>query len=183
MEYLPLVYVNHINDLANLFNLPQVIIKGTINAITFTLSLLLVVFILYSLIENDYFRVITKPFIQTIYLFLQVIILILILGIIIVGLFAITVPVIINLYNMHISYSLFKTLVSPVITLITLSFSAFGFVLSRSIINSGFENVMKNIKEMAKFYCQTIEEHKVIGTLVCIGLTIVTILIGIAISK
>lgn len=164
-----LVYINKISDLSKLLILPNEMMSLLLKTVVFILCVLLILVISGSLIISEiedksdeimsnflslYFKGLVK---------LLNIIISLVLGFTAMWfIFSITIDTIINLYNCHIDRSLFAMLIGPIITILTISFSVFGFIWNKSQLQDFFESInnqlpifFRKISIKIKFYKTT----------------------------
>lgn len=175
-----LIYINKISDLSKLLILPSEVMWLLLKTVVFIFCVLIILVISGSLViskiedKSDeimgnflslYFKGLVK--------FLSIIIS-LILGFTAMWfIFSITIDTIIGLYNCHIDRSLFAMLIGPIITVLTISFSVFGFIWNKSQLQDFFESVNNQLPIFFGKISIKIKSHKIISVVLLIVLVLI----------
>lgn len=170
MGYLPLATVNHIQDIERVIKLP--VKFYAMNGKTLAFFILLTGIILFFKAIMDFNTKskedkIMDRLLKILYLVsafsISFYLLMILLGFLITLFLSLVIPIIIVLYNSNISFKVFSVITPPIITTVTLGFTAIGVFISKAIldvllpkiketdvlklINDSYDKVPKEIKD------------------------------------
>lgn len=152
-----LVYINKLDSLYKLTKIPNEIIHLLVGPIIFLILLMVIMFIAFGLIlpkpkEQDLIDKLAGSFaefyLKMVSAFINIVIMLVLMFMVMQALFKINIRIIITLYHCHINKELFKTLIGPIITVSTVSFSVLGAFWSKSPLQDIFNEIKCKIPKL-----------------------------------
>lgn len=154
------IYINKIKSLHNLLALPNeclfILLKFMICLVLFMVIFFIAINISSS--REDKINGLLSLYLKFLSMVINIIFLFILFFLVMKFLFCITIDTIIDLYNCHITKDLFKALVGPTITILTISLSAFGILWSKSLLQDFFDKIQSWIKVKLPRYLKNISK-------------------------